>query len=71
MTYKEFASECIDDVKNYIVNYFNDGKPKQCSLDGKPVEVVAGLFMLIQSYNIVDITNKTLTKPTLHVKYFV
>ncbi|XP_063834381.1 MICOS complex subunit Mic60-like [Ostrinia nubilalis] len=40
MTYKEFAEQCVDDLKKYINDYSEDRKPKQCSLDGdiKPVE---------------------------------
>ncbi|XP_075986346.1 MICOS complex subunit Mic60-like [Anticarsia gemmatalis] len=38
LSYAEYAEKCIDDLKKYIEDYSDDKKPKQCSLDGKPVE---------------------------------
>ncbi|KAL0811330.1 hypothetical protein ABMA28_009743 [Loxostege sticticalis] len=42
MTYKEFAEQCVDDMRKYVNEYFDDTKPKQCSLDGDVKQIEAG-----------------------------
>ncbi|KAG6464589.1 hypothetical protein O3G_MSEX014619 [Manduca sexta] len=40
MTYSEFAFKCIEDLRKSLLNYFaDDTKPKQCSLEGGPVDI--------------------------------
>ncbi|CAK1541137.1 unnamed protein product [Leptosia nina] len=41
MTYSEFAEKCVDDVKGFVAKIRQqDDKPKNCSLDGKPIITV-------------------------------
>lgn len=42
LTYREFAEETYECMKKCINNYFNDTKPKKCSLDGGEVPPVQG-----------------------------
>ncbi|XP_047512577.1 MICOS complex subunit Mic60-like [Pieris napi] len=37
MTYRDYAEKCIEDVKEYVAKIGTDDKPKNCSLDGKPI----------------------------------
>ncbi|XP_022123248.2 MICOS complex subunit Mic60-like [Pieris rapae] len=40
MTYRDYAEKCIEDVKDYVAKIGTEDKPKNCSLDGKPIITV-------------------------------
>lgn len=39
MTYAEYATQCVENLKDYMALKPKDGKPRQCSLDGAPVPI--------------------------------